>query len=78
MRKRPSGGEILRTYLIWWLLGPLIICGPLALAVWWLNSDNDAGVMTALLLMGCGVAWMPLVGASMWKRYCRERGLPEM
>ena len=77
------GGEILRTYLIWWLLGPLIICGPLALAVWWLNSDNDAGVIQRfsswaavspgcpLWVQACGSA---IAGSAGCRRCDRRRG----
>ncbi|GGW58638.1 hypothetical protein GCM10010503_39660 [Streptomyces lucensis JCM 4490] len=68
------GGEILRTYLTWWVIGPLIVFGPPALAL--VLVGDGIGFMTYFLLLASCVAWCIWVGAAIEKRNRRERALP--
>ncbi|WP_340378114.1 hypothetical protein U5640_25800 [Streptomyces sp. SS7] len=68
------GAEILRTYLSWWVVGPLIVFGPPALALWLIGDDVGFGAYF-LLMAGC-VFWCIWAGGALDKRNRRERVLP--
>ncbi|MCX4766400.1 hypothetical protein OG562_36610 [Streptomyces sp. NBC_01275] len=73
-----KGGEILRTFLNWWLLGPLAALGPPALVLWWLSNDEEnSGFMPWFLVLGSCAAWAGWAAAALGDRRRLRRGLPK-
>ncbi|MGW1894120.1 hypothetical protein ACWCP6_28305 [Streptomyces sp. NPDC002004] len=69
--------EIVRTYLIWWLLGPLVSVGPAALLLWSVRDKQDGGFGFWAFILGLSAAWVfgSLAAMSTYNR--RRRGLPK-
>ncbi|MFF2514757.1 hypothetical protein [Streptomyces sp. NPDC058086] len=72
-----EGREIARTYLIWWLLGPLVAGGPAALLLWSVSDKQDGGFGFWAFVLGTSAAWVIGVLAAMSTYNRRSRGLPK-
>ncbi|MFF9409486.1 hypothetical protein ACF1B0_28795 [Streptomyces anandii] len=71
------GGEIARTYLVWWLVGPLIAVGPAALLLWSLRDKQDGGFGFWMFVLFVSVAWVMGAATVMVASGRRRRGLPK-
>ena len=71
-----NGREIARTYLTWWVLGPLVAVGPAALLVWPVSSKPDAGFGLWLFVLALSVAWVMGSATAMVTYSRRQHGLP--
>ncbi|MFE1754458.1 hypothetical protein [Streptomyces anandii] len=71
------GGEIARTYLVWWLVGPLIAVGPAALLLWSVSDKQDGGFGFWAFVLAVSVAWVVGAATVMSAVNRRRRGLPK-
>jgi hypothetical protein len=69
--------EICRTYLVWWLLGPLVAVGPAALLLWSVSDKQDGGFGFWAFVLGVSAAWVIGVLAAMTAYNRQRRGLPK-
>lgn len=72
------GKEIARTYLIWWLLGPLLAGGPSGLLLWaasGANQDENLAFWGFILVLALG--WVVGVVLVMNTYNRKQRGLPK-
>ncbi|MEU9993623.1 hypothetical protein AB0E10_44210 [Streptomyces sp. NPDC048045] len=72
-----DGREIVRTYLIWWLLGPLVAGGPAALLLWSVRDKQDGGFGFWAFVLGISVAWVMGAAVAMTTYNRRRRSLPK-
>lgn len=73
---RLDGREIMRTYLTWWLLGPLVVAGPAALLLWAISGNQHGGLGFWAFFLTLSLAWV-IGAATVMTNYGRRRhGLP--
>ena len=72
-----NGRETVRTYLDWWLLGPLVVLGPPALLLWSVSGKQDGGFGFWAFVLGLSIAWVIGTAAGLETYHRRRRGLPK-
>ncbi|MCH5670424.1 hypothetical protein [Streptomyces gilvus] len=73
---RLDSGEIMLTYLTWWLLGPLVVAGPAALLLWAISGNEHGGLGFWAFFLSLSLAWVVGTATAMTNYGKRRHGLP--